>query len=158
MYIQSSNCLPPPKCYFTWYFPFLVVSYSHCVFPFPALDAELKICHTLSSFSHFSRSCFRPCWRTGLHSSRDSNLFSWPWSNKMPKYCSNGEVWPGWVGTLWKRRMVSGVRRIPWSDKGDRSLKRDIWQNMCGQVNVTFEKFPCIIVARFSISAPLAPC
>lgn len=82
----------------------------------------MKICYTLSSLSHFSRSCFRPCWRTGLQSSRDSNLLSWPWSNKMPKYCSSGEVWPGWVGTLWKRRMVSGVRRIPWDKTGDRSL------------------------------------
>lgn len=73
---------------------------------------------TLSSFSHFSSSCFRPCWRTGLQSSRDSNLLSWPWSSKMPKYWSRGDVWPGWAGTLWKRRMVSGVRRIPWEEDG----------------------------------------
>lgn len=34
--------------------------------------------HTLSSFNHFSSSCLRPCWRTGLQSSKDSNLLSWP--------------------------------------------------------------------------------
>lgn len=74
---------------------------------------------TLSSFNHFSSSCLRPCWRTGLQSSRDSNLLSWPWSSKMPKYWSKGDVWPGWAGTLWNRRMVSGVRRIPWRKKMD---------------------------------------
>lgn len=68
---------------------------------------------TLSSFSHFSRSCLRPCCRTGLQSSNDSNLFSWPWSSRIPKYCSRGDVWPGWAGTLWNRRMVSGVRKMP---------------------------------------------
>lgn len=78
---------------------------------------NLNAYNTLSSFSHFSRSCFRPCWRTGLQSSRDSNLLSWPWSNRIPKYWSKGEVWPGCVGTLWKRRMVSGVRRIPCEGK-----------------------------------------
>lgn len=69
---------------------------------------------TLSSFSHFSSSCLRPCCRTGLHSSRDSNLLSWPWSKRIPKYCKSGEAWPGWAGTLWNLRMVSAVRRIPW--------------------------------------------
>lgn len=68
---------------------------------------------TLSSFNHFSKSCLRPCWRTGLQSSRDSYLFSCPWSSRMPKYWSKGEVCPGWAGTAWNRRMVSGVRRIP---------------------------------------------
>lgn len=77
----------------------------------------MEICSTLSSFNHFSRSCFRPCWRTGLQSSKDSYLLSWPWSNRMPKYCSKGDVWPGWFGTLWKRRMVSGVLKIPWKEK-----------------------------------------
>lgn len=69
---------------------------------------------TLSSFSHFSSSCLRPCCSTGLHSSKDSNLLSWPWSSRIPKYCNNGEAWPGWAGTLWNLRIVSAVRRIPW--------------------------------------------
>lgn len=73
------------------------------------LDPKL----TLSSFNHFSKSCLRPCWSTGLQSSSDSYLFSCPWSSRMPKYCRRGEVCPGWAGTLWNRRMVSGVRRIP---------------------------------------------
>src|SRR4029434_7661274 len=51
--------------------------------------------HTLSSFSHFSSSCLRPCCRTGLHSSRDSNLLSWPWSSRIPKYWSRARAWPG---------------------------------------------------------------
>ena len=72
---------------------------------------------TLSSFSHFSSSCLRPCCSTGLHSSKDSNLLSWPWSSRIPKYCNNGEAWPGWAGTLWNLRIVSAVRKIPWGWK-----------------------------------------
>lgn len=77
---------------------------------------------TLSSFSHFSSSCLRPCCRTGRHSSKDSNLLSWPWSSRIPKYCNNGEAWPGWAGTLWNLRMVSAVRRIPW--EGEKMARR----------------------------------
>lgn len=124
--------------------PSLMILSSDCgIFPLLDLEAELKVWNTLSSLSHFSRSCLRPCWRTGLHSSRDSNLLSWPWSNRMPKYCSNGEVCPGWVGTLWKRRMVSGVRRIPWNGKGDRRL--------INKLSKEKEKtLPCLILNRFS--------
>ena len=69
--------------------------------------------NTFSSLSHFSNSCFLPCCKTGLHSSRDSILLSLPWSNRMPKYCSNGEVWPCWDGTCWNLWMVCGVLNTP---------------------------------------------
>lgn len=73
----------------------------------------VSVC-TLSSFSHFSKSCFRPCWSTGRQSSKDSSLLSWPWSSRIPKYWSKGEACPGWAGILWNFRTVSLVRRTPW--------------------------------------------
>jgi hypothetical protein len=46
-------------------------------------------------------------------------LFNWPWSNRIPKYCSSGDVWPGWAGTCWNLWIVWGVRRIPWKESRD---------------------------------------
>jgi len=69
---------------------------------------------TLSSLSHFSSSCLRPCCSTGRHSSNDSYLLSCPWSSRIPKYASSGDVWPCCAGTCWKRWIVCGVRSIPY--------------------------------------------
>jgi len=79
---------------------------------FQVID-QLPVPLTLSSLSHFSSSCFRPCCSTGRHSSSDSYLLSCPWSSKIPKYASNGDVWPCCAGTCWNLWIVWGVRSIP---------------------------------------------
>lgn len=79
------------------------------------LKYEIKVYKTLtlSSFNHFSSNCFLPCCKTGRQSSNDSNLFSCPWSSKIPKYCRRGALCPGWVGTCWNLWIVCGVLKMP---------------------------------------------
>ena len=117
-YVQKSRCVSHWNIFTSWVvkiFPLKITKFIHY--------KNQHWTRTLSSFSHFSSSCLRPCCRTGLHSSRDSNLLSWPWSNRMPKYWSRGDVWPGCAGTLWKRRIVSGVRRMPWKKRVNKVSK-----------------------------------
>ena len=67
----------------------------------------------LSSVSHFSRNCVRPCAITGLANSMLSKELSLPRSSNKWKYWKTGCGWPGWPGTPWNLCMVSAVLSMP---------------------------------------------
>jgi hypothetical protein len=72
---------------------------------------------TLFSLSHFSRSCFLPCWITGRASSSDSYVLSSPFSRRIPKYWRMGERVPGTLGSFLKVSIVwgyGGCRGASW--------------------------------------------
>lgn len=71
---------------------------------------------TLFSFNHFSRSCLRPCCRTGRANSNDSCWLSSPFSNNIPKYWRIGDRPPGGEGACLNDSITCAVRRIPWSN------------------------------------------
>mmetsp|Transcript_11520 Transcript_11520/g.29034 ORF Transcript_11520/g.29034 Transcript_11520/m.29034 type:complete len:264 (+) Transcript_11520:3390-4181(+) len=71
---------------------------------------------SLSSANHFSSRFLRPCCSTGRASSTLSTPFSLPISSSTPKYCRRGDGMLAWVGSCWKRRMVSIVRSMPPGD------------------------------------------
>lgn len=70
----------------------------------------------LSSASHFSSNCTRPCASAGRASSSDSTLFRRPASISVEKYLSTGGWPPSGAAHAWKRAMVAAVRSKPPGD------------------------------------------
>lgn len=126
-----------------------------------AVSEIARMAHTLFSLSHFSKSCFRPCWSTGFASSNDSRWLSSPFSSKIPKYWRIGERPPGGAGACLKDSITALVRRIPLLQKSVTRFYSIKTKHTLGELAATFAASPncpdennCWYCLRYKSSAP----